>query len=211
MQTSAYSTVSVERQKITFGDRFIRDLISTRTTVATRFSVIRLAALVLFASFALAGCAGGVNNPTLTSAPAPGFDAATAPIGRVSAEAAPGVDITPEDLSRISHAVQAELSSSYPDRMIAIKGPPRPNGVNIKLIFTEYDKGNAFARAMLAGLGQIHVHANVLLTDAATGASVANFEVTKDFGWGGIYGGSTSVEDVEAGFARSVSAIFKKA
>jgi hypothetical protein len=64
---------------------------------------------------------------------------------------------------------------------------------------------------MLAGLGQIHVHANVLLTDAATGASVANFEVTKDFGWGGIYGGSTSVEDVEAGFARSVSAIFKKA
>lgn len=171
---------------------------------------VLLSALLLI-GFALAGCAGGVNSPTLISTGTPGFDAATVAIGHVSSEAAPGVDMTQDELSRISRAVQAELSSSFPDRIIPAGGHPNPGAVDIKLVFTEYDKGNAAARLMLAGLGQIHIHANVLLTDAASGAPEATFEVTKDFGWGGLYGGSTSVEDVEKGFARSVSAIFKKA
>ena len=44
---------------------------------------------------------------------------------------------------------------------------PPPDTVNVKLVFTEYDKGNAFARFMLAGLGQIRIGANVLLIEPA--------------------------------------------
>ncbi len=175
----------------------------TRTGRAT-------ALILLLASVALAGCAGTVNPPAPTSAPTTNFDPAAAAIGRVSAEAARGVAMTPEDLGRISGLVQAELASTYPGRMIAAGGSRRPGAVNIKLVFTEYDKGDALARAMLAGLGQIHIAAKVLLTDATTGRTVATFEASKTFAWGGLYGGATRIEDVEVGFARSVAEIFKR-
>ena len=68
--------------------------------------------------------------------------------------------------------------------MIAAGGSRRPGAVNMKLVFTEYDKGDAFARAMLAGLGQIHIAAKVLLTDVTTGRSVASFEASKTFASG---------------------------
>ena len=63
---------------------------------------------------------------------------------------------------------------------------------------------------MQAGLGQIHIAANVQLIDATSGNVAASYVVTKTFAWGGIYGGSTSIGDVETGFAASVVAIFKK-
>lgn len=171
---------------------------------------VRRGLALLLLSLALAGCAGTVNPPTLTSASTTKFDPATVAIGRVSAEAAPGVAMTAEDLRRISGLVQAELASSYPDRVIAGGGSRRSGGVNVKLLFTQYDAGNAVARLMLAGLGQIHIDAKVLLTDMATGRTVASFEASKTFAWGGLYGGSTRIEDVEVGFARSVAEIFKK-
>jgi len=167
------------------------------------------ALILLLVSLALAGCAGTVNPPALTSAPTTKFDPANATIGRVSAQAASGVAMTPEELSRISGLVQAELASRYPDRLIAAGGPRRPGGVNIKLVFTQYDKGDAFARAMLAGLGQIHINAKVLLIDVTTGRTVASFEASKTFAWGGLYGGATRIQDVEVGFVRSVAEIFK--
>jgi hypothetical protein len=171
---------------------------------------VRGGVALLLMSLALAGCAGSVNPPTLMSAPTTKFDPSTVAIGRVSAQAAPGVAMTPEDLRRISGLVQAELASSYPDRLISAGGPRRSGGVNIKLVFTQYDAGNAFARAMLAGLGQIHIDAKVFLTDIATGRTVATFEASKTFAWGGLYGGTTRIEDVEMGFARSVADIFKR-
>ena len=78
------------------------------------------------------------------------------------------------------------------------------------MIFTEYDKGNAFARAMLAGLGQIRIAANVMLLDTRDNKTLGTYEVSKIFSFGGIYGAATGVEDVEGGFAQSVAAIFKK-
>ncbi len=61
---------------------------------------------------------------------------------------------------------------------------------------TRYDKGSAFARFMLAGLGQIHVDATVSLRDPARDVSLGEYEVNKTFAWGGIYGASTTIEDV---------------
>ena len=166
---------------------------------------------LLFVSFVLAGCAGTVNPPTLTSGSITQFDPGNAAVGQVSAVAAPGVTMQPEDLSRISRQVRTELASRYPNRLMAEDRSRRSGEVSVKLVFTQYDKGDAFARAMLAGLGQIHISAGVLLIDDIPGKTVATFAVSKTFAWGGLYGGTTRIEDVESGFARSVAEIFKKA
>lgn len=165
---------------------------------------------MLLVSVALAGCAGTVNPPTQISVSTTKFDPGAAAIGQVSAVAAPGVMMTPEDLSHIAREVQVELASRYPDRLVAAGGSRRSGAVNVKLVITRFDKGDAIARAMLAGLGQIHIDGNVLLADVSTEKTVATFAVSKTFAWGGLYGATTSIDDVEAGFARSVAEIFKK-
>jgi hypothetical protein len=100
------------------------------------------AALLLIVSV-LAGCAGSVSSPTAPTTPIPGYDPSAARIGEVSAEASRGVVMTKEDLDRV-----------YPDRIV-IQGDPSPSGnVNVRMVFTEYDEGNAFTRFMLAGLGK---------------------------------------------------------
>src|SRR6185369_4952892 len=88
---------------------------------------------------------------------------------------------------------------------------------------TRYDEGNAFARAMLAGLGQIHIDgefvltqklvaaaasdrtANTAISNASASESVAEFTVQKTFAWGGLYGSSNRIDDVEPGFAEGVT------
>ncbi len=71
---------------------------------------------------------------------------------------------------------------------------------------TNYDEGNAFARAMLAGLGQIHIDGDFVLNHMSAGnESVAEFTIQKTFAWGGIYGASTRIEDVEPAFAEGVA------
>jgi hypothetical protein len=180
---------------------------------ATLFCPARagLATSALLMISVLAGCAGSVSSPTVVGSPSQGFDPSTARIGEVSADAGRGVEMTREELDRISHRVQTEIAGAYPGRMVIPGNPPPPGGVNVKLVFTEYDTGNAFARLMLAGLGQIKIAANVILVEPASNQTVGEFEVSKQFAFGGLYGGFTGVEDVEDGFARSVVAIFKSA
>jgi len=78
--------------------------------------------------------------------------------------------------------------------------------LKMKIHFTRFDRGNAFARAMLIGLGQIVIEATVSLQDAQ-GTTVAQYKVSKDFAIGGVVGATTSVDDVEEGFAKSVAAV----
>lgn len=58
---------------------------------------------------------------------------------------------------------------------------------------------------MLAGLGQMHIDADVALIDPATDEQVAKYDVTKTFAWGGMYGGFTGIKDIEDGFAKAVA------
>ncbi len=113
------------------------------------------------------------------------------------------------DLERVRQLVQDDLAAAYADRVVAA-GAHAPGEVKVDMNFTAYDPGNAFARFMLAGLGQIHIAATVRLIDVTSGNVVASYSVAKTFAWGGVYGGSTTIEDVEDGFAESVVAVFKK-
>ena len=75
----------------------------------------------------------------------------------------------------------------------------------LEVLMTRYDKGNAFARAMLAGLGQIHIDAKVSMFLLPERRKIAEFDIDKTFAWGGLYGGFTSIESVEEGFAKGVA------
>ncbi len=157
-------------------------------------------AILLGIAAVLAGCADSVSKPVpvLTMAPE---QKSSLKISDVTAEAAPGVEMTQYDLDRITGKLKGELSLRAA-RIMAAEGDAL-DATTMKVVFRKYDAGNAFARAMLAGLGQIRIEADVLLIDAA-GTTVGQYQVSKAFAFGGIYGAATSIEDVEVGFVKSV-------
>ena len=162
-------------------------------------------AILLGVAAILAGCADSVSKPVPVLALAPEQKSALK-IKDVTAKAASGVEISQYDLDRISGKLMGELTL-HAAEMMAAEGETAP--VTMKVVFTEYDDGNAFARAMLAGLGQIEIEADVFLIDIE-GKTLAQYEVSKTFAFGGIYGASTSIEDVEVGFIKSVVEIVKE-
>ena len=164
------------------------------------------AALCLLLLASVAACANSVAPPNVVQG-MPQDRGASLRLVDVSTEAARGVAMTPEDLDRIAQQVRAEISASSPDMLLpAGAPPPPPQTMRMKIVLTRYDEGNAFARFMLAGLGQIYIEGDVLLIDSQTMQTVAKYQVAKDFSFGGMYGGITTIRDVEKGFARSVAA-----
>jgi len=119
-----------------------------------------------------------------------------------------GAQLTPVDKERIRIRIVEAIRKQDATRFRDINSPtPLPPMLRASVIVTNYDKGNTFARFMLAGLGQIHIDAEVALRDQDTGDELGRFQVNKTFAWGGIYGAVTRVEDVEDGFAGAVASV----
>jgi hypothetical protein len=116
--------------------------------------------------------------------------------------------MTPAIAKRISDMVVNEVKKTQPSRFQQINPETAvPGTIRYRVIFTKYDRGDAFARAMLAGLGQIHIDADIYVEDPATNEVLAKYKVAKTFAWGGIYGGSVTIEGVEPGFAKGVATV----
>lgn len=116
--------------------------------------------------------------------------------------------LTAADRERIAALVARKIRQRAPSRFAeSATGTTDAETLHVTIAFTRYDEGNAFARFMLAGLGQIHIDAEVTLEDRALPAVIGNFEVTKTFAWGGIYGGTIGIRDVEDGFAEAVAKV----
>jgi hypothetical protein len=160
-----------------------------------------LVALVL-----LAGCAGDVAKPAALQALSP-TQQATIRTTSVSAEAGASVQLASYDLDRIVQHVQSEMAKIELGRAQGVNGS---NAAKIKLVMTEYDKGNAFANAMASGLGQIKIAADVIFLDDLSGQEIARYQVSREFAFGGIYGDTTIMADVAEGFAKSIADILKK-
>ena len=143
--------------------------------------------IMLLLCATLAGCADSASTPQLSGPPPAAFNASTAPIGPVSAEAAPGVQMASYDLERITQLVQFDLSTAYPGRLVPAGATAKPGEVKVDMTFTTYDAGNAFLRTLQAGLGQIHIDATVRLIDATSGNVTASYDVSKTFAWGGMF------------------------
>jgi hypothetical protein len=159
--------------------------------------------MILAAAFAasLAGCAGSVSAPVAVQA----LDQKE-PIhlSAVSADAAGGVEMSDADFGLICQKVKGYIQAGSP----GVYDEQAASALTMKIHFTRFDRGNAFARLMLMGLGQIRIEADVDLMDAS-GKKVAEYKVAKDFSLGGVAGGTTTVEDVEDGFAKSVAEVTK--
>ena len=50
------------------------------------------------------------------------------------------------------------------------------------------------------------MEADLLLSDGATQAGLANYAVTKTFAWHGFYGALTDIQAVEIGFCKGIAA-----
>jgi hypothetical protein len=121
---------------------------------------------------------------------------------QVDVNASAGIEITDLEKQRIAQLITSDLDVMRLHN--AANSDPKDCVVDVTI--TRYQKGNAFARAMLAGLGQIHIDAHVQILAGANKEKLADFTLTKTFAWGGIYGAATSMEDIEKTFANGVAA-----
>ena len=62
------------------------------------------------------------------------------------------------------------------------------SGYTLKVVITKYSKGNAFARFMLIGLGQMHLHGTVELISGNPPKVIQSGTFKKDYVVGGIVG-----------------------
>jgi hypothetical protein len=92
------------------------------------------------------------------------------------------------------------------DRKITNASNAAPRSYAVELHLTRYEKGNKVARFMLAGLGQIHIDGKVDLYQMPEHKLIGEFDLQKTFAWGGVYGASTSIEEIETTFADGVAA-----
>ena len=153
----------------------------------------------------LSACATTQGTSRLVSIPQPTVLAQFSKL-TVKVEAAKDIPLGTVDKERISNLIIQHIKTDSPERFVAINQDVlTPAALLASVRITKYDEGNAFARAMLAGLGQMHIDAEIILNDVEKKEEIARYEVNKTFAWGGLYGGFTGMKDVEDGFAKAVA------
>src|SRR5262249_37174966 len=111
-----------------------------------------------------AGCADSVSKPVATQALSE-EDYNQLQISDVTADAARGVAMSDADFGIICQKVKAYINAQTPGVLVDANG--HPAALKMRIHFTRFDRGNAFARAMLMGLGQIHIEGTVSLIDSS--------------------------------------------
>jgi hypothetical protein len=155
----------------------------------------------------LSACANSTTGPDEVMHALAPEQIATLRVVDISGEIQPGIAMPQFQLDRVVQLVKTHVSDDLPQTM-ATDGASHK--MKIKMVFTDYDEGNAFARFMLAGLGQIKLGAEVVFVDAVTGQELGRYKLSKQFAFGGAYGLATRMEDVEEGFAKSVVEILRE-
>jgi len=162
---------------------------------------------------ALSGCAGTAPTAEFKKPISEAFRLCANDEAGVRLAAADGVTLN--DVSR--QRLESRLSQTINEKKKSVQCKTADKRVFVlQSKITRYDEGSAFARAMLAGLGQIHIDGEFTLNllpavagadskPGVNGENVAEFSVQKTFAWGGMYGASTRIEDVEPAFAEGVT------
>lgn len=163
--------------------------------------MVRLLSISMLLAFAV-GCASTVPKPQFSKEIAPDSCIAAQDQTRVRVESGKDVLMIDAEKLRLAEKVKLKIDAFK----VAKDRGGSGKSYDVDLVITRYDKGNAFARAMLAGLGQIHVDGEVSVYEQPDRNLVGQFTISKTFAWGGIYGASTSIEDIETTFAEGVAA-----
>lgn len=157
---------------------------------------------VILAALFLSGCASTTPKAAFSQEIAVGSRVAANDEVTAKVTAAPGVEILDLEKTRIEQRIEERVAA----KKVLNAAGATAKSFAIELELTRYQKGNAFARAMLAGLGQIHIDGVVTVFELPEHRQVGAFKIKKTFAWGGLYGGTTSMEDIERTFADGVAA-----
>jgi hypothetical protein len=150
----------------------------------------------------LVGCAGTAPKPTFSQPMAVAASITAGDASEVAIDAPQSMEILPQERDRLAQKVKLRIEARKATN--ARIDPPRSYQVLLRL--SRYEKGSKFARAMLAGLGQIHIDGTVSVFQMPEHTLIGEFELKKTFAWGGIYGASTDIEAIEDTFADAVAA-----
>jgi Domain of unknown function (DUF4410) len=162
---------------------------------------VRRWATLAIALLLVVGCATTPPQAKFTLEPAEERRVYANDLVTIKVEATSGVTMTDDEKRRLAQLIQDKVNSKKAQNA----GSTDRHEYDIDVLVTRFDKGNAFARFMLAGLGQIHVGVHITVLALPEKSKVAEFDVNKTFAWGGFYGGLTSVDDVEQGLSEGVA------
>jgi hypothetical protein len=170
--------------------------------VFTRSNRLPIAAAAAMIIATTAGCASSPPKPTFSHEMVAAAHVGVADVAQVNVDANESVKILSSEKARLAEKIQLKIDQ----RKLANAGNGAGKTYEVDLHLSRYDKGSAFARAMLAGLGQIHIDGKVDIYQMPDHTLVGEFDLNKTFAWGGIYGAATSIEDIEDTFADGVAA-----
>jgi len=154
----------------------------------------------------LTGCASSAPQANFTQEIAPASRMHANDQAKVVVSTATNVWVEDYDKLRITQRIQGAVDAKKLSNPAT--GDKKDYAIDVTL--TKYDKGSSFARAMLAGLGQIHIYGQVQVylvpdREKPEREKIGDFIIHKTFAWGGIYGASTTIEDAEVGFAQGIA------
>jgi hypothetical protein len=158
--------------------------------------------LALGAIALLAGCATTVPRAQFSKEMTSSLRVSSGDAVKVTVDAGKGVTILPYQQERFTQEIEQDINARK------MTNPQLGTGrdYEVDVHVTRYQRGNAFARAMLMGLGQIHIDGNVDVFLMPEHRLLEAFALKKTFAWGGIYGAATSIKVIERTFANGVAA-----
>ena len=164
---------------------------------------LRTTVLLAAVTTVMVGCATTTPEPKFTHTMVADSRIAASDSVDVVIETADKVVVDPAARDRVAQKIKTKID----DRKLKNAAAPSPRTMQVVLHVTKYEKGNAFARAMLAGLGQIHLEGTISVYQMPARTLLEDFDLQKTFAWGGVYGAATSIEQIEDTFTDSVAAV----
>lgn len=152
---------------------------------------------LLVAAFFLSGCAG--NQPVIWSrADAVDFNKG------VSVELTSTVKVPEKEMEFIKKDIETKLSKIF-------TGDNNSKDRNIiRVTITKYEEGNACARFILIGLGQMYLYGDIKVTEGNPPVEIRTGEFMKKYALGGIAGGmATMHNDMNSKVAVSIAEALK--
>jgi hypothetical protein len=123
--------------------------------------------------------------------------------GKVAVTA--GCEMPPADMAYLQGDIQQKV------REVLSGDPDLPDAYKVEVTITKYDKGNAFARFMLIGLGQMYLYGTVEIQQGEPPVVIREGEFKKNYCVGGIMGGSATMQkDVLPKVGKAIADAIKK-
>ena len=124
----------------------------------------------------LSGCAGTGGSHQLIGSPMDSSEASKFSDLLITVQPENNVSLSQSDTDRMTKLIAEDIKTDNPSRFKTINtASPNSTTLQATVAVKNYDEGNAFARFMLAGLGQIHIDADVTLSDSLSKAKLAQY------------------------------------